>query len=318
MARLIVVLTAVGLLAGQEPHVAAFSDGSPPARRRPPPVPARFDSKDQSVALPFDRHDDLIFTRVRVNQSEPLWFVVDSGASRILIDRRRAQSLGLRPEGASSVQGAGAGRVPVEMVRGVSLSLPGLTLSDHDIWSIDLAGVTSTLGRDVDGILGYDFFARLVITVDYTARSLTIVGPERYRDDGKGATLPIEFDDKLPYVRGELVLPGEVTIQDRFLVDSGSSDAVDHPAVKHIPSRSETTTGVGLGTAGRGYLARGKAFRLAGFEVSDPIVACCGGTEKTSKLIGGAILSHFRVTFDYANSRLIIAPGQNAKRTRQP
>jgi len=97
-------------------------------------------------------------------------------------------------------------------------------------------------------------------------------------------------------------------VQDSFLIDSGSSDSVDHPIVTTMQSRKPTATGVGFGEPGKGAVAQATAFRLGRLGVASPTVVCCGATEATSKLIGSEILRHFTVTFDYSSSRIFLTP----------
>jgi hypothetical protein len=123
--------------------------------------------------------------------------------------------------------------------------------------------------------------------------------------------LPIEIRDKWPFVQAELVLPGPVTVQDSFLIDSGSSDAVDHPIVMNLQSRVSSESGVGLGTSVSGATARAISFRLGRYTIAAPTVSCCGATEATSKLIGSEVLRRFMVTFDYPSSRIFIKPNSD-------
>jgi uncharacterized protein involved in propanediol utilization len=97
-------------------------------------------------------------------------------------------------------------------------------------------------------------------------------------------------------------------VQDSFLIDSGSSDAVDHPIVMTLQSRVPSKSGVGLGTEVQGATARATSFHLGRYVVEGPLVACCGGTDATGKLIGSEILRRFTVSFDYSSSRIFITP----------
>jgi hypothetical protein len=47
-------------------------------------------------SIPIEISGKLIFLQVRINNSEPLWFNLDSGAEGLLLDTRRAKALGLR------------------------------------------------------------------------------------------------------------------------------------------------------------------------------------------------------------------------------
>jgi hypothetical protein len=105
--------------------------------------------------------------------------------------------------------------------------------------------------------------------------------------------LPIEFRDKWAFVKGDLVLPGPLTVQDSFLIDSGSGDAVDHPIVMTLQSRAQTQSGVGLGTAVQGATAQALSFQLGGYTLPNPTVSCCGASNQSSKLIGNDVLKFF-------------------------
>ena len=172
----------------------------------------------------------------------------------------------------------------------------------------DLQPLEASLGVKVDGILGYELFSRFVVTVDYETKSLTFTVPAAFRPSNSALALPIEIRDKWPFVKAELVLPGPVTVQDSFLIDSGSSDAVDHPIVMNLQSRVSAESGVGLGTPVQDATAQATSFRLGRYTFAGPIVSCCGASEATSKLIGSEVLRRFTITFDYPASRIFITP----------
>ena len=169
------------------------------------------------------------FCSVRINGPEPLSFVLDSGSNRILIDRAVASRLGLKASGSGSLQGAGAGKIAVEYIHDASIGFPGVESRNYEMSTADLQPLKTTLGVKVDGILGYEIFSRFVVTLDYKAESITLTLPDAFHENGNAQMLPIEIRNKWPYVKADLVLSGQVTVQDSFLIDSGSSDAVDHP-----------------------------------------------------------------------------------------
>jgi hypothetical protein len=260
---------------------------------------ATFAGQGKTSTFAFDWRQGMIFVPVRLNGSRELSFVLDSGSTRNVIDRGLAKALGLKASGTGSLQGAGAGRVPIAFIHDVSIALPGLESTGHELSTADLQPLAGSLGVGVDGILGYEIFSRFVVTVDYKARRLTFTLPEAFHPARSAQVLPIELRDKWAFVKAELVLPGPVTVQDSFLIDSGSSDAVDHPIVMNLPSRTEAATGVGLGTPVEGATAQATAFRLGRYAIDNPIVSCCGATDATSRLVGNAVLRRFTVTFDY-------------------
>jgi hypothetical protein len=264
------------------------------------------DTKTSTFA--FDWRKGMIFVPVRINGSGPLSFVLDTGSSKTIIDRTIATGLGLKASGMGSLQGAGSGRIPIEFIHDVGIAFPGVESSGFELSTADLQPLERSLGVKVDGILGYEVFSRFVITVDYESKSLTFTLPGAFRPNNTAQTLPIELRDQWPFVKAELVLPGPVTIQDSFLIDSGSSDAVDHPIVMNLQSRTPGESGVGLGKPVQGGTARATSLRLGRYTLEGPIVSCCGASDATSKLIGSEVLRRFTVTFDYPSSRIFIAP----------
>lgn len=270
---------------------------------------ANFAGPGKTSTFAFEWRKGMIFIPARLNGSKPLSFVLDTGSTRNLIDRTLATTLGLKASGAGSLQGAGAGRIPVAFIHGVGIALPGLESAGYEFSTADLQPLAASLGVRVDGILGYEIFSRFVVTVDYQAKRLTLTLPEAFRPpSGSAQVLPIELRDKWAFVKAELVLPGPVAVEDSFLIDSGSSDAVDHPIIMNLQSRVPATSGVGLGAPVPGATAQAVSFRLGRYSVTAPTVSCCGATDATSRLIGNEVLRRFTVTFDYPDARIFITP----------
>lgn len=282
-----------------------------PAQSRGATGKPAFAGDVKSSTFAFDWRKGMIFLPVRVNGSRALSFVLDSGSTRILIDRTLASGLGLKATGAGSMQGAGAGRIPIEYIQNVSIALPGVESTGYDLSTADLQPLEASVGAKVDGIIGYELFRRFVVTVDYEAKKLTLTLPEAFHASSAAQVLPIELRDKWPFVKAELVLPGPVTVQDSFMIDSGSSDAVDHPIVMQLQSRVSSESGVGLGTPVQGATARATSIRLGRYTMEAPLVSCCGGTDATSKIIGNEVLRRFTVTFDYHSYRILLAPNSH-------
>lgn len=282
------------------------------------PVLVRSQTPDPSIkdafaagnesSFPFEFRQGMIFVPVRLNGSNQLSFVLDTGSTRMLVDRTLAKTLGLKITGQGSLQGAGAGRTPIEFVQNVSIALPGLETTGFEFSTADLQPLQSSLGVKVDGILGYEVFRRFVVTIDYESKTLTLTLPKAFHSGESMQALPIEFRNRWAFVKGQLVLPGPVTVEDSFLIDSGSGDAVDHPIVMKLQSRTPTQSGIGLGSAVQGATAQATSFRLGRYTLPTPSVSCCGATDQTSKLIGNDVLKFFTVTLDYLSARMLITP----------
>src|ERR1043165_2630284 len=80
----------------------------------------RFASGQSALKIPFELNNDLIFIRTRVNDSPPLWFLLDTGAEISVIKQSLAQSLGLQFEGKGQTEASG-GSVEFLNVKNVTL-----------------------------------------------------------------------------------------------------------------------------------------------------------------------------------------------------
>lgn len=268
--------------------------------------PTTYDSP--AVTVPFEPADTLVLIQARIGDSLPLWFVLDSGSARMLIDKKVADSLGLKGGAADSLSGAGAGRVPVNIIHDLSMQVGALRSEHYDFASTDLAGLTTVIGRPIDGIIGYEFLSRFVVHIDYARHEVSIRDAQAAFTP-PGSPVPIELRKKWPFVRATLKVKGVPPVTDDFLVDSGSGDAVDHPVIKQSKGEvRRTTTGNGLGQPVSGYIGTAEALEIGPYKLENVSLACCGGTDETSRLIGGGVLSRFTVTFDYPHSRIFLAP----------
>src|SRR5262245_45010923 len=68
-----------------------------------------FSTESGVAVVPFEDLGGLVVVPVRIGDSRPLRFVLDSGAGRMAIDGAVADELSLRREGSGYVMGAGGG-----------------------------------------------------------------------------------------------------------------------------------------------------------------------------------------------------------------
>src|SRR5262245_16281104 len=102
---------------------------APQAETIAAPAPARISVAGKPVAsLPAEMLlSGGILLRARVEDSAPLWFVLDSGAgSRFIVDRRRADGLGLALHGRATATGAGPRPHDMTFAHDVRIALAGV------------------------------------------------------------------------------------------------------------------------------------------------------------------------------------------------
>lgn len=281
-------------------------------------TPAVWSVSGSYISVPFRTQNRFVLFEARVDGSEPLLFLLDSGApvsvilAEALDDDRLAA---LRP--GMTLGGNGPGpRVEARTLRDVTLSLPGLELVDQTLFVLPEGTLfDSPVERYFDGVIGYDLLKRFVVEVDYDRRSLTFHRPQAFRYRGEGDALPIRLRDRKPYVKVQILQEGGPLISVEALVDLGMGYpmSVDYLARADLELPDDAIAArLGRGIRGRadGHKARLDELWLGQHRLSD--VLANFPDESSSRdgdcAIGARILSRFRLFFDYRGRRLILEP----------
>jgi len=119
-------------------------------------------------------HGSLPVVAVLVNGQGPFDFIVDTGASHLVIGQDLATELDL-PADDGNLPGMGAGgAISPARTSLRELRVGATVLRDAEAGVMDLASVSQTAETKISGILGYPFFADHVITIDYPAREFRL------------------------------------------------------------------------------------------------------------------------------------------------
>ncbi|MDX6694385.1 MAG: hypothetical protein QOF02_1988, partial [Blastocatellia bacterium] len=174
-------------------------------------------SNKSFVKVPFDLFENNILIQCRINNSQPAWFIFDTGANINLINERLFESLGLGAERAVNLTGGGGGAVTVSLTEGVTVRLPGIEAYRQATASAPLGALPSYFGRDVEGIIGAPFIKNFVVEIDYVHRMLTFYDPQFYNLSSERDAVELENRSGYPFMKIELSVTGRQTITDHFL-----------------------------------------------------------------------------------------------------
>ncbi len=120
-------------------------------------------------AIPLRRSRMGWLAEVMLNDSQPAWFLVDTGASVTVISPRLARALAIPPVAEGAVVEL---RTLSGSTRGAVVSIASLRVGDVEAARVP-AVVHETPG-EFEGILGNTFLARYVVTLDPTRGVLTL------------------------------------------------------------------------------------------------------------------------------------------------
>lgn len=271
--------------------------------------------------------DNHVFIQVTVNHSAPLWFIVDSGAGDLLINKRIAETIGLKLQDRSQTFGVGKDPVEVFVTEAASVSLGKLCSFRKRMLALSMDTFEAYFGRDVAGIIGHDLFSRFVVEIDYLTGVLTLHNPQTYSYAGKGESLPITINGKLAEVQATIKLPGKDPVAAKLILDTGAhlAIALNQPFVeshKLLQSASRTVKdpwSPGLGGDAELLLTRASYLRLGETTLSDPVIAFsqdrAGSLASTAfdGIIGGELLRRFKVIFDYPRRSVVLEPNEHIR-----
>jgi hypothetical protein len=298
---------------------------SPPVRAQEPAV--QFVSGTRARSIPFELFANVIFLRVQVGNSAPLSLLLDTGAYSIL-DAERARGLGLSLDTVGKTDSIGADQQRVHLVRDkVSFTLPGIRFEAPRVLAIPLGKVqdcidagTKAAGAPrvlLDGILGKEFFAALVVEIDYASRLLHLYDPATYVYAGNGEHIPLEVAPQHIFARAEITTTGGPAIPARLLVDTGAAVALRLTrrfVARHgiMPPREKLSEvpECGLGGVAKESALEGTlpSLRLGKHEIRDPVTVFSDIEENVpyDGFLGGGALRHFTTIFDFSRHRMIL------------
>lgn len=286
-----------------------------PQRRAPQ---FRFTSGDAALNIPFELYEHGILLKVRVNNSKPLTFDIDTGSGVFgVISARRAVSLGLKAQGKYKVEVPG-GNIESATIPNVSISLPGVELSNQKLEIVPIDSSAPDGEPEVDGALGHNFLEQFVVEIDYAAKIINLYSPATYHYSGSGESIPITIRDSSPSLRMKMTTPEGRPFEGQFELDTGLSGTLAFftPSVRKSELISSTKTieaavDEEAGGEYRSRIGRMKTLQLGRFVIQNPTVrfSLVGADDASvDGVIGTEILRRFKMILDYQHQRIILEP----------
>lgn len=274
-----------------------------------------------STTVPFELVNNHIYFSATLQGSVTGSFLLDTGAGAVVLDSTFAAKSGLVGAGGLEAKGV-SGSEKAGLVKIGSLTVGDVTFDSLVAATLDLQPLTQFEGHGIDGILGYDILARVVVEVDYEKSQLTFSDPDLFTYTGTGQVLPMTLDQRIPHV--EATVEGQY--RGWFNVDTGSRNTLDlfspfvfeHTLADKYPKRVETRLGgIGDDLPSTTQMVRMKSFTVGSFEIPDLLVGLSTAqkgifaSEKFQGNIGSGLLKRFTVIFNYPKQQLILFPNRH-------
>lgn len=288
----------------------------------PPPVPVPDEHAFASVPIRCELNQ--VRLPISVAGSPPFNVLLDTGMpSRglVLYESDRVDALGLALVDGPGIFGAGGtgAMARTRVAKDVTLFIGGQLLTGV------LVIVTPSppgFGSTEDGAIGAELFRRCAVRIDVDDKKLDLLDFASVAPPPHGIEVPIHFRWGAPFVNARVGVGEGELLPAELLIDLGAGHALfllsDREERFGPPSRS-IERGLGSGFSGsiEGHVGRVRCLQLETVVLRDLVGVFpqshqlkIGGLDLADGLIGGEVLSRFRVTFDYAGQRMILVPGR--------
>ena len=270
-----------------------------------------------SATIPFKLVKNEIVIPADINGTR-VHLMLDSGSGGSFITEGLAKTLGLPLQNGLPAMGYG-GSAQTSIAARAQITLPhAVAIKDQLLYVVNGKAATKSLKNTigVEGALGYDFFERFVVTVDYATQRLTISKPSEpsavnMRDLSR--SIPISLSLHVPVIRA--TIDG---VNGLFMLDTGDSGSVHLYSrfAKRIAlarfgkSRSAPAQGVGGGVTE--HVTMGHTLKLGSYNLQDVEASEIRGSgiSEVSDLAGGIgnnILKQFTLRYDYSRGIVMLS-----------
>lgn len=253
--------------------------------------------------------------------SDSLNFVLDTGSGGISLDSTTAAEYKLAKKMTDKTVRGIAGMKTVEFTYDHSIHLPGLTVDHLDFHINDYDILTSAYGIRIDGIMGYSFLRRYLVSINYETHTFDVYSPGSYKYPRGGYLLHPQFTT-LPMQ--QVSIKDNTGVTGKFYFDTGAGlcmllneDLVQDSSLLKSKRKLYPTEAEGLGGKKAMSLTVIKEVRLGPYRFRNvPVYVFDDEFNITSYpvlggLIGNDILRRFNVILNYPEQQIYIRPNKH-------
>ena len=181
-----------------------------------------FSISAQITSVPFELFGDHIIIQVSVDDSEPLDFIFDTGSGYTVLDFDVAEDLHLVKEEIRLNEVS----TSFHLIKHNTLKINDFLMEKNiKVYATDLDHLEISLGRDIDGIVGYDLMHHHAVEINYDTEMMHIY--ELGKAPKTGDRVPFTLHVSIPTIKGMVVLNNEEPHDGTFFVMTGAGTTMD-------------------------------------------------------------------------------------------
>lgn len=272
------------------------------------------------VSIPFEEFGDHIIIKISVDDSEPLDFIFDTGDGITVLDEDIAEKLELVKHKVILNEGT----VTASLIKHNKIEINGFLMEKNiKVYSTDLNHLEISLGRDIDGIIGFDLLHHHTVRIDYDNKIMQIYDLGRFPKFGE--PMHFKLNTSIPYVEATVMLNNGESLEGTYFIMTGAGTTMDfntpydaeydliHKTGEHysylVKSISQVET--------KHYEGRVKSFNLGSSSFDNMPIGISqakSGTQahkKISGIIGNKLLKKYNMTIDLPTKTLYLEKNKN-------
>ncbi|HVU97158.1 MAG TPA: aspartyl protease family protein [Puia sp.] len=264
----------------------------------------------------------VILLKARINDfPDSLNFILDTGSGGISLDSETCVRLRMTPLPSDKTILGIAGVRQVKFLYNQVLHLPGLDVDSLNFHVNDYDILTSVYGEKVDGIIGYSFFSRYIVQINYDSSRVSVWTRGNFRYP-RGGYMIRPVIASLPIIGAQV--RDARNIFARFYFDTGaglctllSSDFVNDSSILDSRKKIYYTSAQGLGGKATMRLTTVRDIRVGPYHFHKvPTYIFDDQYNVTSYpnlggLVGNDIFRRFNVTLNYDRRVIYLVPNSH-------
>lgn len=280
------------------------------------------------ASIPFEMVGSYVVVEIRINQSTPLKFILDTGVrSTMITEMHENDSVEVIYTDRRDIQGLGLGKgINAFVSYGNSIKTGKIKLENRTVLILeeDFFNLSRLAGTKINGLLGSDFFSDYIVQIDYSSKRLKFYDTANFSIPKGFGVMPMIIEKQKMFIQLSVLETDSAKRNIKMLIDTGAQlnawfQTLTNKAV-NIPEKSiHGRIGEGLNGEITGYFARVPQICIADFCVKDPIVAfpdslAIAEIIKNSDrdgTIGSQLLSRFNLIIDTQNKQFYFKPNRN-------